>query len=119
MSELEYIIEAIKDRAPGPGPHWFTVDKNTLFSIKWNNLVGPPIEKFVADEVDGIMQYDKYGNPQFQLTAQACRERTRREIKKLLEFELCTRSVMFHPEMSQNELLDKIMSCIEKEGRYA
>jgi hypothetical protein len=70
VSEIECIIKQIKENAPGPGVFWFTVDKNMLARIKWNPMVDPPIEKFIADEVGALMQYDEYGNPQFQLYAE-------------------------------------------------
>lgn len=116
MSELEYIIEQIKDRAPGPGSQWFTVNMQTLARIKWNPLVDPPIEKLIGDEVGGLVRFDEHGNPQFQLTAESCRARTRREIKNILQFELRARPIAPILEDFTNEVLGRIMGVIEKEG---
>lgn len=117
MDELKAIIDAIKDRAPGV--LWFTVDKNTLARIRWNPAVDPPIEKLIGDEVGGLVQYDEYGNPQFQLYPEPCRARTRGEIKRLLEYELrMCGPVIFADGLEQRvgRVLGGIMAAIEKEG---
>jgi hypothetical protein len=127
MDELKQIINAIAERAPGPGDQWFTVDMTTLRRVQWNTAVDPPLIDFIAEQVGievgsgafdaCIIRYDENGNPQFQLSKEAARSRTRKEIRRIIESE--PRSVVqtfepFHERVDRTT--DRIMAVIEREG---
>lgn len=115
MSDLQYIVKTIAERAPGPGDNWFTVSRDTMWRIPWNNLVDPPIQRVICDELDAVSRFDESGNYQFQLTKDAARSRTRKEIRELLRHRLPILQ-SFDREGEDERIIDRIMEIVTREN---
>jgi hypothetical protein len=131
MDELKSIINAIAELAPGPGDQWFTASQTMLAALKlppsMQRISLRDLDKLIAERVGievgsgafdaCIIRYDENGNPQFQLSKEAARSRTRKDIRKLVEYELRTVFIWEEEQDRITRVTDRIMAVIEREGR--